>query len=196
MNPWFYQQPISPTPIHTSYPPLYLFHRRQRGSKHPLNKTYNCSGPPAFKRQRARCQSNQKLMHHYEHLNNQLDSLFFLKIQQILRSHEPKGLSLPFWPGPTFNFPEFVQRWKKVHLFSFRDTVTFRVTWLDRPHPSLTMPTRSVSTCKKSVYYICSFFTCSQFYSPVTWLAIHISNYTQLKNFSLTFNFCEFLSTC
>ena len=121
MNPWFYQQPISPTPIHTSYPPLYLFHRRQTGSKHPLNKTYNCSGPPAFKRQRARCQSNQKLMHHYEHLNNQLDSLFFLKIQQILRSHEPKGLSLPFLTRPNLIFLNLYNDEKKS-IYSVSET--------------------------------------------------------------------------
>ena len=39
-----------------------------------INMNYNCSKPPAFKRQRLEYQSNQKLLHHYQHLNNQLNS--------------------------------------------------------------------------------------------------------------------------
>ena len=31
------------------------------------NKKYNCTGPPAFKSQRVEYQSNQKLLHHYQH---------------------------------------------------------------------------------------------------------------------------------
>ena len=38
------------------------------------NKKYNFSGPPAFKRQRVEYQSNQKLLHHYQHLNIQPNS--------------------------------------------------------------------------------------------------------------------------
>ena len=34
----------------------------------------NCSGPPLFKIQRVGCQSNQKLLHHYQHSKNQLNS--------------------------------------------------------------------------------------------------------------------------
>ena len=32
-----------------------------------LNMKYNCSGPPAVKSQRVGYQSNQKLLHHYQH---------------------------------------------------------------------------------------------------------------------------------
>ena len=38
------------------------------------SKKYNCSGPPAFKSQRAVYQSNQKLLCHYQHSENQLNS--------------------------------------------------------------------------------------------------------------------------
>ena len=38
------------------------------------NKKYNFSRPPAFKRQRVEYQSNQKLLHHYQHLNIQPNS--------------------------------------------------------------------------------------------------------------------------
>ena len=37
-------------------------------------KKYNCSELPAFKGQRVGYQSNQKLLHHYQHLNNKLNS--------------------------------------------------------------------------------------------------------------------------
>ena len=37
------------------------------GSDSIANKKYNCSGSPAFKSQRVGYQSNQKLMHHYQH---------------------------------------------------------------------------------------------------------------------------------
>ena len=32
-----------------------------------MKEKYNCSGPPAFKSQRVRYQSNQNLLHHYQH---------------------------------------------------------------------------------------------------------------------------------
>ena len=32
-----------------------------------VNKKYNCSGPPAFKSQNVGYQSNQKLLHNYQH---------------------------------------------------------------------------------------------------------------------------------
>ena len=35
--------------------------------KFKKNKKYNCSGAPAFKSQRAEYQSNQKLLHNYQH---------------------------------------------------------------------------------------------------------------------------------
>ena len=34
----------------------------------------NCSGTPTFKSQRAAYQPNHKLLHHYQHLKNQLNS--------------------------------------------------------------------------------------------------------------------------
>ena len=39
-----------------------------------INKKYNCSGTPAFKSQRVEYQSDQKLLRHYQHLNNHLSS--------------------------------------------------------------------------------------------------------------------------
>ena len=60
-----------------------------------INLKYNCSGPLTFKRQRAEYQSNQKVLHHYQHLNSHQQSaiqIFILKIQQILGSHEPEEL--------------------------------------------------------------------------------------------------------
>ena len=38
------------------------------------NKEYNCSGSPAFKSQRVGHPSNQKLLDHYLHSKNQLNS--------------------------------------------------------------------------------------------------------------------------
>ena len=43
-------------------------------SKSGQNKKYNCSGPTAFNRQTVGYQSHQKLLHHYQHLNNQSNS--------------------------------------------------------------------------------------------------------------------------
>ena len=37
-------------------------------------RSKSCSGPPAFKSQRVGYQSNQKLLHHHQHQNNQLYS--------------------------------------------------------------------------------------------------------------------------
>ena len=42
--------------------------------KYTPNKKYNCNGPLAFKSQRVAYQSNQKLLHHCQHSNNQLNS--------------------------------------------------------------------------------------------------------------------------
>ena len=39
-----------------------------------INKKYNCSGTPAFKSQRVEYQSDQKLLRHYQHSLNQLNS--------------------------------------------------------------------------------------------------------------------------
>ena len=39
-----------------------------------LNNKYNCSGPPTIKSQKVGYQSNQKLLHHYKHSKNQLNS--------------------------------------------------------------------------------------------------------------------------
>ena len=39
-----------------------------------INKKFNYSGTPAFKRQRVGYQSNQKLLRHHQHLNNHLNS--------------------------------------------------------------------------------------------------------------------------
>ena len=38
------------------------------------DKKYNCSGALTFKSQRVGYQSNQKLLHHYQHAKNQLNS--------------------------------------------------------------------------------------------------------------------------
>ena len=87
----------------------------------------------------------------------------------------------------TFSFPELVPAWKNHFILSihFWDKVNFRVPWPDWPHPFLTNAHSKnfrsafnfcdhVSTCKKSVYSICSFFRNSQLRSPVTRLATHI----------------------
>ena len=42
------------------------------------NKKYNFSGPLAFKRKKAGYQSNQKLLHHSQHLNNPLNSYIYI----------------------------------------------------------------------------------------------------------------------
>ena len=42
--------------------------------KQKQNKNYNCNGPPAFKSQKVGYQSNEKLLHHYQHLKNHLNS--------------------------------------------------------------------------------------------------------------------------
>ena len=38
-----------------------------------INKKYSCSGTPAFKSQRVGYQSDQKILRHYQHLNNHLN---------------------------------------------------------------------------------------------------------------------------
>ena len=38
------------------------------------NKKYNCSGPLEFKSHTVGYQSNKKLLHHYQHSKNQLNS--------------------------------------------------------------------------------------------------------------------------
>ena len=63
------------------------------------NKKYNCCGPLAFKSQRYRYQSKQKIIaslpafYHYQDFQQKIFSIhkFILKIQQILGSHELKG---------------------------------------------------------------------------------------------------------
>ena len=66
------------------------------------NKKYNCSGPPVIKNQRVGYQSNQKLLHHYQHSKINSIHKFILKIQQILGSHELKGHG-HFSPRPSKN---------------------------------------------------------------------------------------------
>ena len=46
---------------------LKLKTRGYNKSYYEPNKKYNCSGPPASKCQRVGYQSNQKLLHHYQH---------------------------------------------------------------------------------------------------------------------------------
>ena len=52
---------------------------------------YNGVGPLAFKSQRVRYQSNQKLLHLYQYSTKSDSNKLILKIQQILGSHELKG---------------------------------------------------------------------------------------------------------
>ena len=95
----------------------------------------------------------------------------------------------------SFSFPEFVP----VH---FWDKVNFRALWPDWPHPffyhanpkNVQSPFNfcdHVSTCKKSVYSICSFFRYSQSWSPATRLTTPISDHAHPKNFQTLFNLCE-----
>ena len=97
-------------------------------------------------------------------------------------------------------------------MFSFSDTVTFRVPWLDWPHPFLTMPTQQIFDqllIFVSVYqhaktqFIPSVhssdtvnFRDQKFWSPETRIGIPICDHAQPKNFQSTLNFCGFLSTC
>ena len=53
-----------------------------------------------------------------------------------------------------------------------------------------------VPVCKKSVSFICSFLRYSRFSSPVIRLTTPIFDHVHSKNFSSTFNFCEYVSTC
>ena len=53
-----------------------------------------------------------------------------------------------------------------------------------------------VPACNKSVYFICSCFRYSQFYSPVTRLATSIINQAHPKNVQSLFNLCKFVAAC
>ena len=82
---------------------------------------YNCSGPPAFTRQRVGYQSNQKLLHLISIQKIISIHIFTLTIQEILGTHKLKGHG-HFWPRPSkptesnFSLPEFVPACKKsVH---------------------------------------------------------------------------------
>ena len=44
------------------------------GKYNKILQIHNCNGSPAFKSQRVGYQSNQKLLHHYQHSKNQLNS--------------------------------------------------------------------------------------------------------------------------
>ena len=63
-----------------------------------------------------------------------------------------------------------------------------------RPGPTFTF-LKFAPTCQKSVHCINSFLRYSQFQSPVTRLAIPISDQTHLKFFDQLL-ICEFVSTC
>ena len=61
---------IKENEVRTTYSKLHDKYAGQiamSGSDIIVNKKYNCSGCPAFKSQRVGYQSNQKLMHHYQH---------------------------------------------------------------------------------------------------------------------------------
>ena len=139
-----------------------------------LNKKYNCSGPLAFKSQKVEYQSNQKLPHHYQHENNQPNSYIHSEVQQILGSYELKS-HCHFWQGPLKNdwinlqLPWICKRMQKISLFYlfsfeiFQSPMTRLATPIfDHAHPinfsSAFNFCESVSTCKKSVYSISSFF--------------------------------------
>ena len=51
----------------TSCSSLMSYHRVNNKCNNSNNKKYNCSGLPAFKSQSVGYQSNQKLLHHYQH---------------------------------------------------------------------------------------------------------------------------------
>ena len=87
-----------------------------------------------------------------------------------------------------------MQKISLFHLLSFWDTFIFRVPWPCPPNTFLIsywIFFESVSTSKKSVYSICSFFRHSQFSSPAKWLAISIFDHANQKNFQTPFNLLE-----
>ena len=125
---------------------------------------YSLSGPPAFKSQRVRYQSNQKLLHHYQHQNNQLYSYIHLKIQ-VLESQELKS-HCHFWQGTLkndwINFQpscicSSMQKIRLFHLFSFDIPKTRLATLIfDHAHPinfwSAFNCYESASACKTFVH--------------------------------------------
>ena len=50
-----------------------MFHVHQNSLETFQNKKYNCRGLPTFKIQTEGYQSNQKLLHQYQHSRNQLN---------------------------------------------------------------------------------------------------------------------------
>ena len=78
---------------------LSLFLSRVVALKITSPNKYNCSGPTAFKSQRVGYQSNQKLLPHYQHYNNQLYSNIHFQDTGFRVSWTKKRL--PFLTRPT-----------------------------------------------------------------------------------------------
>ena len=122
-----------------------------------INKKYNCSGTPAFKSQRVEYQSDQKLLRHYQHLNNHLSSYIHSQDTEHFRvSWTKRLLSSHFWPRPPKNVESLNQKSNRLATSIF-----------DYAHPIHFWPAfnfcKSVLQCKKSVHSISSFFKYSQF---------------------------------
>ena len=103
----------------------------------------------------------------------------------------------------TFSSPEFEPARKN----NFIPSIPFWVPWPDWSHPFLTMSIQKnfwsafnfcdhVSTCKKPVNLICSFFRYSQFLSPITRLATFIFDHAHTKKFQSPFNLCKIVPAC
>ena len=97
----------------------------------------------------------------------------------------------------------------KNKLNSLTHSADFRVSRTKWLRPILTTSTQKwlklnlhwiefefASTQKKSVHFINSVLRYSQFQIPVARLATPISDHAHPKTFWLTFNLCEFVSTC
>ena len=167
------------------------------------NKKYKSSGPPALKVKEYDISltknycitiSIQKITIHK----------FILKTADVRVTWTKKGTSIFDHAQPkiiesNFSFPEFVTACKKkkssFHLFisaiksilESHDQTSHIHFW---PCPSnkfrISNFCESVSTCKKSVYSICSFYRYSRFQSDVTWLATTIFDQANLT-FSVNF---------
>ena len=133
-------------------------------------------------------------MHHYQHPKNQTMDIFDNAHPKVFES--------------TFSFSESVPACKKsvISYVHFWDTVSFKVSWPDWPHPFMTMPTQKkfdqlLISLNLYQYAKNQFFhlfilqiqsileTCHQTGHTHFWLS-------QPKNFQSTFDLHEFVPAC
>ena len=85
--------------------------------------------------------SNQKLLHHFQHAKNQLNSSIYSWDKTDFRVPGQTYFYRHIWPDPitikvTFSFPDYIWACKKSAYFinSFLRCKNFRVPWPKRPH--------------------------------------------------------------